>query len=478
MKCERAVYQCAILPEDRGNPLIEALPPKVKDEIVIEKIGFFPSHSEDERSLPPLERSEYLRRLSSLRQPQPLHLEVFRAIEMAIKEGLSAKNPLSPTTMNYLSYPIDEPSSIAPSTGYFQPKGTGITIIGESGVGKTSMIEQVLNYFPDTIIHENYKGRVLPLRQVVWVKVDCPENSSVRALCHQIITELDHKLEYPPTTFSSTIDGLKTQIESRVKSCFLSILVIDEMQNLNLAKAGGDDRLIAFLHTLVNRLGVPLLFCANPPFNELLAKTLKTARRAESNGSFNVKLLDKGDDWNLFIDELWRLQWTDVSTPLTNLLSDKLYELSVGNMELAMRVYREAQRQIIGTGDERITPELLEYAASCAINICSDRVEDIRKKLKPSAFKRKTTSCAEQSNIANKPTKTVQNQKLVSVPIGLNRCHHPEFAEKLLELKEESELLSLIQDPDLIRSAMKSDNSLIELKKKTLYCDDPLSEYA
>ncbi|MCL7891042.1 ATP-binding protein, partial [Klebsiella pneumoniae] len=36
------------------------------------------------------------------------------------------------------------------------------------------------------------------------------------------------------------------------------------MQNLNLAKTGGADRLLGFIHNLVNNLGIPILFCANP----------------------------------------------------------------------------------------------------------------------------------------------------------------------------------------------------------------------
>ncbi|MEI4920232.1 ATP-binding protein, partial [Klebsiella pneumoniae] len=107
------------------------------------------------------------------------------------------------------------------------------------------------------------------------------------------------------------------QIEARIKSSFLGILVIDEMQNLNLAKTGGADRLLGFIHNLVNNLGIPILFCANPPFNQLLSRTLKAARRAESNGYFDVVLMENDGVWELFIEELWELQWTNVRTPLT-----------------------------------------------------------------------------------------------------------------------------------------------------------------
>ena len=481
MKIESAYYHPAILPEDKGNPLIEALPAKREDDDVIEKLSCYPLHSDDERKLPSLERVEYLRRLGSLRQPQPVYLDLFRAIEISIKDGLSVKNPFSPTTMNYLSHPVAEPTKIEPVTGYFQPKGAGITVIGESGVGKTCMIEQVLNYFPNTIIHSEYKGRDLPLRQVVWVKVDCPENSSIRSLCHKIIIELDRNLKLPPATFSSTIDGLKLQIEARVKSSFLGTLVIDEMQNLNLAKAGGDNRLLAFLHTLVNDLGIPLVFCANPPFNKLLAKTLKTARRSESNGSFEVELLTKEENWALFVDELWKLQWTDVKTALTSNLSDKLYDLSVGNMELAVRIYRETQRQLIGTKNEKITEEVLEYAAASAIKISSVQVNKIRKN-NLSAFKRKNSqSTSDDKSVDSaeqkKPTVLAEDNKLISIPVGLNRTHHIEFAGKILEVENKDNLYQHIQAPDLLRRALETDNPLDELSKHDIFCDDPLSKF-
>nr|MCC4820729.1 ATP-binding protein [Vibrio lentus] len=137
MRCEEAIYHEAILPEHRGNPLIEALPPKVEDDELVIKLSNYPERFVEETKLEAIERLDYLTRLKALRQPLPLYFDVFRAIEIAIKEGYSAKNPLSPTTMNYLHYSLDNRPDVEPRTGFFEPKGSGITIIGESGVGKT-----------------------------------------------------------------------------------------------------------------------------------------------------------------------------------------------------------------------------------------------------------------------------------------------------------------------------------------------------
>ena len=121
MKIIPAIYNKAILPEHRGNPLIEGLPQKLSDEMLIERLSYYPSISLADKKLEAFERTEYLSRLKELRQPLPAYIECFRAIETALKEGYSSKNPLSPTTMNYLHYLIEDRPEIEPYTGFFHP---------------------------------------------------------------------------------------------------------------------------------------------------------------------------------------------------------------------------------------------------------------------------------------------------------------------------------------------------------------------
>lgn len=471
MRNEKAEYHKAVLPEHRGNPLIEALPIKVNDELVIEKLGFYPSYEADVRGLDALDRADYLTRLKRLRQPLPIYLECFRAIELAIKDGYSSKNPFSPTTMNYLYYPVNEKTEVEPKTGYFQPRGCGMTLIGESGVGKTSMLEQILWCYPDVIEHKCYQDRSLPIKQVIWIKVDCPDDSSVKAICYKILTELDIKLGNQTTKPQATIPQLLSQIEALIKSSFLGILVIDEMQNLNLAKAGGADRLLAFLHNLVNNLGIPLLFCANPPFNELLAKSLKDARRAESSGYFAAKLLEYDELWWLFAEELWELQWTNVETPLTEGLCKKLHELSIGNIDLAVKIYRQAQLLVIGTDNESINEAVLEHASEVAIQASRKAVMEIQQNIELSKFQRRNKVKEQKHRTLLKP-ETLQHQKLVTIPGDLSRCQHPEFYNQISAILQEDYLIDRVADPDLFQRASETDSPLSIISKGNLVCED------
>ncbi|HFQ4987364.1 TPA: ATP-binding protein [Vibrio vulnificus] len=464
MRWEQAIYNKAILPEHQGNPLIEALPPKAEDGDVIDKFCYYPELSPHVRSSSDwLEREEYLARIDDLRQPLPKYIECFRAIERAIKSGYSAKNPLTPTTAQYLHYPVNGRPNIEPRTGYFVPKGKGITLIGDSGVGKTSMLEQVLSYFPHVIEHSEYKRKTLGFKyQVVWIKVDCPRNSSVRELCEEILFGLDSAMRHDRTVPGTTIPKLLIQIEQKIKSSFLGLLVIDEMQNLQFKRTGGENNLLKFLHHLVNKLGVPLLFCANPPFDDSLALTLKNARRAESGGTIFMNPLQRHDlDWESFIAELWDLQWTNVETSLSDELNDKIYELSLGNIDMACRIYCEAQRLVIGTGDENITSAVLEYAYPIACSLSSRTNEVIE---------------ARQNLIL--PRRTVKQNTLPNILkpriIGdYNRPHHPEFEVRLRELHLTDKLLHMIEDPDLIQRGIATGSMPTYLQGVGMLCDEP-----
>ena len=474
MRKEKARYNKAILPEHQGNPLIEALKPKASQETVMEAFSNYPELDEHIRQHPdPLVREEYTVRLKNLRQPLPLYYKCFRAIEDAIKAGYSAKNPLSPTTAQYLHYPIDEKPEIEPYSGYFEPKGDGITLIGKSGVGKSSMLEQVLNYFPNVIVHDNYNGQVMEHKnQIVWLKVDCPNNSSVRDLCEEILTMLDQAIGNKRTKPELTIGKLTRQIEQKIKANFLGILVIDEMQRLEFKRTGGENNLLNFLHSLVNKLGVPLFFCANPPFDETLAKTLKAARRAESGGYFEMEALDRTSDaWDCFVHELWDLHWTNVTTELSEELNDKLYELSVGNLDMAHRIYRDAQKLVIGSGDERITTAVLQqaYISACALSSKTEEVKNLREQ---NSLPRRQKSVAK----TDKSTKeeVAKDNKLIA---DITRPQHPEFEAQLRELQTEINLLDRIPDPDLLRRATDEEDPLEYLRSNEILCDSPLEEF-
>jgi hypothetical protein len=465
---QTARYHKAILPEHKGNPLIEALNPKLSDKEIVNEFSHYPElDSEVRYNAPSTVREEYLSRISELRQPLYLYIDCFRAIERVIKAGYSTKNPFCPTTIQYLHYPIDERPDITPKSGNFVPKSEGLTLVGDSGLGKTCMLEQILNYLPQVIEHTEYEGREMPFKyQVVWLKVDCPTKSSVRELCEEILMCLDkatqNPLQTPPAT---TIPKLLRQIEQAIKSSFLGILVIDEMQNLEFSRTGGENNLLKFLQNMMNKLGVPLFFCANPPFDESLTRQLRNARRAESAGFFQMLPLRKNSvEWIDFVEEMWALQWTNIVTPLTEELSEEMYRLSVGNMDIACRIYRQAQRLIIGSGDERLSVPVLRDAYNIACGL-SSRTSEILER-------RSSLTRSNNAKSFNKYSSTKQASPTISG--DFNRPHHPEFEGELRALQTTKYLNDLGAHQYKLREISEETDIDKILKKYDLFCHDSL----
>ncbi|MGK4373103.1 hypothetical protein ACKU07_23460 [Enterobacter hormaechei] len=83
-------------------------------------------------------------------------------------------------------------------------------------------------------------------------------------------------------------------------------------------------------------------------------------------------LKKESDEWAAFIEELWEMQWTCIYNELTDELNNKMYELSLGNLDIAHRIYREAQRLVIlaDSDDERINTSVLEQAYVKSLWFC------------------------------------------------------------------------------------------------------------
>lgn len=436
-KYTSAFYKDAELPEHKGNPLIEALPSPLSRGEMMEFFAYYPELDCEIRNNGSVElRRYYTLRLKTLRQPVHDYMRCFEFIDRTLRDGYSSRNPLTASMRMHVAYPSNAQPGVVPKGGYYKPKADTVTVIGDSGVGKTSMLEQVLNYFPEIIVHKQYKGSFVDFtKQIVWIKVDCPFNSTTRELCEKIIRKIDLCIGIEDTVYSRSIGGLVRQIEQKIKSTFLGILVIDEMQYLKPAKTQGLNNLLNFLHYIVNELGIPLLFCGNPEFEVRISNSLRSARRAEGGGYMKMEHLKKdSDDWHAFIEELWDLQWTNIKTEISEALKEKMYSLTHGNMDLTQRTYCQAQLIVIGSGNEEINENVIEVAFFQACHLSRQSPEYYDNSIEYTLpVRRKSTSIVLDKN-SNKGS----NKFLVKGDV--NRSCHDEFSDRVYETMDDFSL--------------------------------------
>ena len=179
-----AIYTEQSLPEYKDNPLIEALPPIWDNGEVVDMLSHNDGHHDGERQFSPHNRMHFVFRLFRYFQPLEQHIDINQRFSLCIRQGYLHRSPLSP---DYAMALADGHKAIKSGKYYlstaYNPTGSGFTIIGLSGVGKTSAITRILNLYPQVIVHSRYHDKPLVLKQIVWLKLDCPHDGLIKGLC-------------------------------------------------------------------------------------------------------------------------------------------------------------------------------------------------------------------------------------------------------------------------------------------------------
>lgn len=235
------------------------------------------------------------------------------------------------------------------------------SVIGTSGLGKSTGIGLALNIFPSVVEHDQEKNPLLPKIQVPTLSVTCPVNRTPKAFITEFFQQIQLKtgINYMQELPKGVSDDALIVEMGRVTSLHcVGLLVFDEVQQV----VGGDDRLKDLLVRLTNTLKLPILFVGTFKAQEKLNEELAVARRML--GGPWVPYSHDDEDWFNIIDTLWQYQVTRVATDLDDKLRAKMFELTCGVPALAKALYGFVQEHLIINSDEKdpetITPDLLE----------------------------------------------------------------------------------------------------------------------
>jgi hypothetical protein len=366
---EEAQYKEQVIPDYQDNPFIEALPNLLSPHKVVEKLAFYPQYHQNERKLDSHYRIYMVDRLFQVFQPLPMNIELERKISRTLRQGYVFRNPFeSKLAQGFCrDYYGTNPVNLKDDDGFY-PSSFGFTLIGISGLGKTSSLKRILNMYPQVIVHSEYRGIPFSAYQVVWVKLECPHDGSIKGLLYEFFSEIDRLLgtNYYQKMMKTraTADAMMTVMNQVVRNCSLGLLVIDEIQHLSMAKSGGSEKMLNFFVNLVNNVGVPVILVGTPKAVKVLQGDFRQARRGSGLGGDMVcDRIQKDEVWDLLVSSIWHYQWTRKETPFTPEISSILYEETQGIPDLLKKVYAIAQAYAISSGKEEITPYIIRKAA-------------------------------------------------------------------------------------------------------------------
>jgi hypothetical protein len=104
-------------------------------------------------------------------------------------------------------------------------------------------------------------------------------------------------------------------------------------------------------------------------------------RRGTGQGDLIWNRLDQDEQWQLFIESLWRFQYTRKQRPLKDdpALSDVLYDESQGITDFAVKLYLFAQERAIESGKEEVTAAVIRSAAKDKLQLPKPVLDALRR---------------------------------------------------------------------------------------------------
>jgi len=368
----QAIYNTSEVTQYQGNPLIEALPPlldkrQLKDGLS-GQIVFRPTDA----YLDGQTRIHVISQLlDSFFQPLSRHIELESKLSIMLRQGYVGRNMATGELNAHIQNGYERVMQGNLDVFRFEhveSTAKSLAFIGCSGSGKTSSLNRILATYPQLVFHEKYN-----FTQIVFLKIDCPHDGSLKSLCHNFFREIDAVLatnyvcRYVEKRHS--VETLIAVMSHIANTHAIGLLVIDEVQHLSVRRSGGAERMLNFFVTLVNEISVPVVMVGTPKARPIFELDFRSARRGAGFGSIFWEPLRKPaveqeisrTEWGAFTSRLWKYQWLVKASPeVSDEIRDTWYDLSQGIMDVVIKLFVLSQIRAVVTGIERITATLMK----------------------------------------------------------------------------------------------------------------------
>ena len=378
-----AVYKEQLVPAYRGNRFIEALPEIATPEDEVAAMQRLVVVSNRERAAPSHVRVHMLETFTaSFLQPLEQHIELSGRFSTMLRSGYLNRNPNSPEFLRKLGVTLDKFKN-APDgrqeKRYSKASGRGMALIGMSGVGKSRAIEAVLDSYPQVIYHPELSGPLRTTHQIVWIKLSCPTDGSIKAVCRRFFALVDELLGtnyHHLHAHNSTLEQMRDGMCAVASVHGLGALVIDEIQNLRRATGFNADALLRFFLILRDDLNVPVVVIGTETAVGVLGGTMQVARRHAGSPLFERMKFD--GTFELLCQGMFAGQYLREPIEVTHGMLEVLYELSQGVTDILLKIFVLAQWRALALGEERLTVELFREVYDDCLVLLHKYVDHIR----------------------------------------------------------------------------------------------------
>lgn len=275
------------------------------------------------------------------------------------------------------------------------------TIIGTSGIGKSSAIMRAIDLITENrvIEIENPYTKIIPC-----LIVQCPFDSSVKGLLLEILRKVDEVLQsnyYEKAVKSRTvtIDVLIGSV-STIALNHIGVLVIDEIQNVANSKNGKN--LVGMLTQLINNSGISICMVGTPESSVFFESAMQLARRSVG---LQYTTMSYDPYFENFCKVLWKYQYVRNKTEISPSIMEWLFEHSAGVVSVVVSLIHDAQEIAILSGIEILNLETLNQAYRQRLSLLHEYIQpNITHGGQTSRKRKRTVASMKNNQVTEKKT--------------------------------------------------------------------------
>ncbi len=335
------------------NELLKRIPEMKTGDSLISALSVLPEYDENIRYQSDAVRLIALSDVYNIYIPSSMTTEIYSKLYLAMLRSLQkkmTKTAVMQQNQNHRAIRRQEYTGIIGGSDSF-------TIIGSSGIGKSSAIFRCLSVLEADRIIETEK----PYTKIIpYVVVQCPFDSSVKGLLLEILRKVDEVLgseNYRNALKIRVTTDMLIGSVSQIALNHIGLLIVDEIQNVVNSKNGKS--LIGMLTQLINNSGISICMVGTPESEPFFEQAMQLARRSMG---LRYSALPPDRSFDDFCRVLFSYQYTKQKTEITDALIEWLYEHSGGIVSVVVSLIHDAQEMAILSGQEVLNVKTLEEA--------------------------------------------------------------------------------------------------------------------
>lgn len=365
---------------DRLTEIIKALPEMMSGRELLSAMTTLPHYDDSIRAESEAVRLMALSDLYQIYLPSQMSLEIYSKLYLALLRSLQKKGSKIAILQQYENRKAVRQQEYGGIIG----GSDSFTIIGTSGIGKSTAISKALDLITASGIIEVKEPFV---KVIPCIVVQCPFDSSVKGLLLEILRKVDEclgsKYYERAVRTRSTTDMIIGSV-SQVALNHIGLLVVDEIQNVANSKNGKS--LIGALTQLINNSGISICMVGTPESAVFFEQAMQLARR--SLGLYYGRL-EYDRYFCDFCCTLFSYQYIRQYTDITPAIIEWLYEHSSGIVSVVVSLIHDAQEIAILNGREELSIETLNEAYQKRLSLLHAYIEPVRKRASSSAKPKK-----------------------------------------------------------------------------------------